>query len=740
MSTPIKLYELTLRNFKSFGNNLTKLTLDGNNVTLILGRNLDASVNGQIESNGSGKTTILDAISYCFYDKTISKISKDDLINNINKKNMEVSVAFEKDGLFYRIVRYRKNKAFGGNGVAIFKGNTLAEVDYDILNKDNDIAEAGTADAQILKLIGIPYDIFSRIIIFSATHEPFLSLPASSTANKANQRDIMEELQGLTELSEKAEILKKEISDNNKELATLTKVEEELNKQKEKIKTQVENLRTRVDLWNVTKANNIRTLNNNIESLSAIDYDAQSKLLDSLDEVRESIKAYQDKVNLNKPTISSIRSEIQKYEQWDIDHTKEIKTLKESIESLDDVDFDYQRKLINEKTDITASISDIKTKRSPIEHEHNEAFKQYTDAGNQIAHLADNKCPYCLQQFADAKSKVADLEQLKIDTYNVHIAAKKKLVELTNQISNLENRLSEISNELKFKSLDALHKEKSIRDSLTTRFKEKVLLTNPYGIDDLDNVKASLEQLETKNKKLISTIDELKVMENGLLSKLSFKDKVLLERSRMQVDSLKTDLEREEKSENPHLSSLADLEGITMDGSNADSIANLEKIITHKTFLHKLLTKPDSFIRKSLLADRLKYTNQQLRYYLDILGLPHKVEFTEELEAKISQFGNELQYTNLSSGQKARVNIALSFAFRDVLQARYGKINFCILDECLDVGLSSVGVTQAVQMIKKVAADNKLSMFVISHRDETVSSFNHVLEIELSNGFSSIIK
>lgn len=173
---------------------------------------------------------------------------------------------------------------------------------------------------------------------------------------------------------------------------------------------------------------------------------------------------------------------------------------------------------------------------------------------------------------------------------------------------------------------------------------------------------------------------------------------------------------------------------------NTTVVDELYAELEHQEFLLKLLTKKDSFVRKALLNKNIPFLNSRLAHYLDAMGLNHKVLFTEEMGAKITQFGTEYSFENLSAGQKARINLALSFAFRDVLQARFSKINFCILDECLDVGLGNVGVQLAAKMIKSVAVNDKLSMFVISHRDEIASMFDSKLEVELRDGFSSIKK
>ena len=169
-----------------------------------------------------------------------------------------------------------------------------------------------------------------------------------------------------------------------------------------------------------------------------------------------------------------------------------------------------------------------------------------------------------------------------------------------------------------------------------------------------------------------------------------------------------------------------------------EKINELTTLVDHQKFLVKLLTKKDSFIRKALLNKNIPFLNQRLSYYLTELGLPHTVEFTHEMTAEISQFGRLMDFGNLSNGQRSRVNIALSFAFRDVLQNMHQHINVCMLDEVLDVGLDTVGVQAAARMLKHKARDEQLSMYIISHRDEIDSAFDHRMTIQMSKGFSYI--
>ena len=189
---------------------------------------------------------------------------------------------------------------------------------------------------------------------------------------------------------------------------------------------------------------------------------------------------------------------------------------------------------------------------------------------------------------------------------------------------------------------------------------------------------------------------------------------------------------------NPFIEPLEELEAVELDKLNMGMINGLNTYADHQRFLLKLLTKKDSFVRKALINKNIPFLNRRLSHYLMDLGLPHTVEFTHEMTAEISQFGRPLDFGNLSNGQRARVNLALSFAFRDVLQSLHEHINVCMLDEVLDVGLDAIGVQSAARMLKRKARDEKLSLYIISHRDEIDGAFDHTMTVQMSKGFSFI--
>jgi len=254
------------------------------------------------------------------------------------------------------------------------------------------------------------------------------------------------------------------------------------------------------------------------------------------------------------------------------------------------------------------------------------------------------------------------------------------IVELNNSITVAENRLASVETE-----------ESDVREKIKS-------LESALAVSDIDE----LIKIKTNSEPLYRRLAELKT------------------------------------AENPHVETLKELESVELEEIDMSELNDLSERYEHQKFLLKLLTKKDSFVRKNLLNRNIPYLNSRLSHNLKELGLTHRAEFTHELSTSISQFGNPLDFGNLSHGQQARVNLALAFAFRDVLQSLHGFINILIMDESLDVGLDNVGIYSAVKMIKKKTKSEGISTLVISHKDEITTMFEEKILIQMKNGFSII--
>lgn len=257
----LRIKNISARNFLSVGNVTQAVNLDRNDLTLVLGENLDLGGDDAGSRNGTGKTSLCQAISYGLYGTSLSTIKKDNLINRTNGKGMIVTVEFEKNGIQYRIERGRKPGI-----LSFFKGDVAFE------SKDSDSqGDSRETQHEINKVIGMSHDMFRHILALNTYTEPFLKLKAN------DQRTIIEQLLGITLLSEKADALKEQVR-LSKELITGEEYRIaaviEANK---KIEGQIESLRRRQRIWENKFAEEVKDLRDQLNGLLTIDIDAEIK-------------------------------------------------------------------------------------------------------------------------------------------------------------------------------------------------------------------------------------------------------------------------------------------------------------------------------------------------------------------------------------------------------------------------------------------------------------------------------
>ena len=578
---------LEFSNFMSYGKIKTVIDLQKTGTTLILGEDLDNTTNGQ-SSNGTGKTTVMNALTYAIFDKPISDVNVDDLVNNVNGKHLEVSVEFEKNGSLYKIVRRRKaGKSGRENTVNLF-----------IDGKDMTRDSIKRTDSAIQDIIGMPYDMFVRIVVISANHTPFLDMPVNSHY-QSNQTDFIERLFNLTVLSEQAVMLKDAIKSVEDSMNTHKVRIEFLEKEHARYADQVQAAKVRIINWDTTNANTISEYRQKLQDADSVDVREEQRLHKELETTEKRLKeVMQEKKQL--------KQFVQKYE------------------------------------------------------------KMLANSTHELSHLTEQKCPYCLQQYADADTKMEQCRSV---------------------IADSETKHRDFSHELGLIEED----EKDLNALVKLIRKQK----NVSNIEELLEIIAQRQTIEQKITDLSST-------------------------------------------ENPFHEPYNDLVASPIEPIDYTDVNDLKRLQDHQQFLLKLLTKKDSFVRKTLLNKYLPFLNGRLHHYLAQLGLTHKVEFTHEMTASISLFGRTIKFGNLSNGQRARVNLALALSFRDVLQKLHNPINLCLLDESLDFGLDEVGIQAAARMLKRKARDEEMNIFIISHREGLNSVFDRTMTVQMQKGFSSI--
>jgi DNA repair exonuclease SbcCD ATPase subunit len=256
----LKIKELTVKNFMSVGNQTQAVNFAQQNLTLVLGENLDMGGDDSGSRNGTGKTTIVNALSFALFGTALTNIKKDNLINKINNKNMLVTLAFNKDGTDYRIERGRKPTLMK------FYVN---DVEQDGEESDDAQGDMRETQKDLDELLGMSHDMFKHIVALNTYTEPFLSMRA------ADQRAIIEQLLGITILSEKADTLKELIRETKDTIVQASADIEATKKSNDKIQLSIDSLLTRQTAWNTQHDTDLEKIGRAIIELESVDIDSE---------------------------------------------------------------------------------------------------------------------------------------------------------------------------------------------------------------------------------------------------------------------------------------------------------------------------------------------------------------------------------------------------------------------------------------------------------------------------------
>ena len=206
---------------------------------------------------------------------------------------------------------------------------------------------------------------------------------------------------------------------------------------------------------------------------------------------------------------------------------------------------------------------------------------------------------------------------------------------------------------------------------------------------------------------------------------------------RSSLESLQTTLETESARENYFIEQIESLEKTGLQTIDYNTMNELTVLRDHQDFLLKLLTSKDSFIRRKIINQNLAYLNARLEYYLNLNGLPHKVKFQSDLSVEIREHGRDLDFDNLSRGERTRLILGLSLSFRDVYESLNTAINLLFIDELIDNGLDPSGVESSLAILKQMTRESARNIFLISHKDELIGRVGSVLKVVKEGGFTA---
>jgi len=579
-----KVKTLTVKNFMSVGNATQAVHFNRRDLTLVLGQNLDLGGDDTGARNGTGKTTIINALSYALYGEALTKIRKDNLINKTNGKNMLVTIEFENAGVDYKIERGRKP-----NTVAFYIGGQEQEI------TDESQGDSRETQAEIERMLNMSHEMFKHIVALNTYTEPFLSLRAN------DQRTIIEQLLGITMLSEKADALKEQLKETKNAITEEEYRIKAVQEANERVQEQIEATRRRQTLWQSKKQEDIDKLSKALESLDGIDIEAELAAHDALS------------------THSKISNEIKEVNKWRISSEQESARLEKHINSLK----------------------------------------------SEIEKLERHECYACGQEIHDEKHQ------------------------------------------------EVLDKKREILKETETQYHESQ-----------EKVQIQVDQLA-------------ELGDPGPIPHVFYDSKEDAIGHKNTIENLTNQLEAKLAETDPYAEQITEMETQAVQEIEYNNINELVNVREHQDFLLKLLTNKDSFIRKRIIDQNLTYLNVRLSQYLDRIGLPHTVKFNNDLTVTIEELGRELDFDNLSRGERNRLILSLSWAFRDVWESLYQQINLLFIDEVIDTGMDSSGVENSLAILKKMAREGHRSVWLVSHKDELAGRVNNVLNVVKENGFTT---
>jgi DNA repair exonuclease SbcCD ATPase subunit len=349
-------------------------------------------------------------------------------------------------------------------------------------------------------------------------------------------------------------------------------------------------------------------------------------------------------------------------------------------------------------------------------------------------------------------NKIDDLQTQITELLNVDIDSEIQNHKTKKEIEDLRSEHRSLSKELSSLQSDIDSNEKSLKKlvNVLKTSNEKICPTCNQEMDKETHHRVH-EEYEEQQKDLRKKLDAKILKRDEVLILLQSVEGLIPEvpktfyetideayQHKNILDKLGNNLENELKAQNPYIEQIESLREDGLQEINFDKLNELVKLRDHQEFLLKLLTSKDSFIRKKIIDQNLSLLNQRLSYYISEIGLPHSVKFKSDLEVEISMYGKEFDFDNLSRGERTRLILSLSWAFRDVFESMNDKINLLFIDELIDNGLDSSGVESSLRILKKMSRDNKRNIFLISHRDELVGRVTDVLKVVKEGGFTTL--
>ncbi len=700
---------LKLSNFTSYGDNPPELNFTKFKLAAISGL------------NGAGKSSLLDAITWCIWGVSRAGDSSDDLVHT-GADNMQVEFSFELDNHLYTIKRRRIKKSGGSSALEFWS------------NKDKHNLTEGTiktTQEKIIQTLRLTFETFTNSSYIRQGHADEFTLMGPTDRKRIladilglSHYDVLEEKakEKAKEAQTQLQLLEYQLLEIEAELIQKVEVEEKLKVAEEKISL-VENEVSKLE-------KDIKTLQIEREKLVVINEQRlkiQQNLFAGKKELEEILIQGKDRAD----RIKVLEANVEKMPEIE----KALLQLKNLRKRKDELDQQKQKRLEIEKqiSDLKADLAIKNTKTEQLKKQQEEIIQQLANLNKEGA-----KCPTCGQEI-DKDHKVKIKKELS-----------EKQIEVTSQLKKISITLEEIGIKTKEESLKELpetadlsqinkqleqlenlqdQKEKlvGLTSQLETEKKTVIELRNSYK-----NKLASIQNLEKEVNKfpdLSSNLSELmeKISQKELtLSNLRGEEKQARDifGQAKQLMSRSQQLEKQKILNQEKKNSLEKEKNIYEELALAFGKKGIQAMIIEAS-IPEIEDETNSLLEK-LTEGRMKVSLvTQRETKTKILG---ERGIIETLDIIISDEMGERPYEMYSGGEAFRVNFAIRLAISKLLTHRAGaKLQFLVIDE----GFGSQDAPGRARLVEAIDAikDDFEKILIITHLEELKEEFPVRIEV-----------
>ncbi len=742
----IEFVKVEFKNFLSYGNIWQSLHFH-HGINIIQGIDVNTG-----RSNGSGKTSVLEPISFALFGQTIKTIKKADIPNRYNSTGCMVKLTLkigDDQFVFHRGIKPNK---------------------FDVYKNDDKLAKLSSVKLfQSFieeEILGIDFKTFKNLIHFSPNNTISII-----NAKKDQKRQFLESLFDLGIFSLLNKKSNEKLSNNKTSLLMM-------NKDIETNNTIIQSIRDDLRGFIIPNTKqykiDLNLLKIKRDGLKEPKYDKadHQKCIATKEEHEKTKTALNDKLKIVNDDIIYTNAQLSNMDFSKI--KEEHQKIKEKIDSFDvpklesyklvenDILITAQEKIKKSKNDIDVCIQEKSDVNADLTHqilEHERILKELNDISHSDRMTDKVECPNCKQKVDHKliskwiiektkelnkllKDKVYKINNnnLLLDGFNVKISELKKyqneneqnLEDARNSLTNINNKMLEHDNLVKewhnlpdIESLENKYNEDKVKIDKLIKDKKKL----DWNIDMLDTeielVQNSISTHEQINQEFIlytQKIDKLNIKIESLEKQIQEFDDII-KKQKVQYKNKKDEIDTL----------------LNKNTINQKKIKGLQTVQDYLIYIKSSLG--DDAIKQYAISSMIPYLNKRANYYLSESGIPYILKLDGWLDVTIIGLGaGEIPYGSLSGGEIKSIDMSIQLACNDLAELQSKSLlNISILDEILDTSLDDQGVMLLMGIISARQKLNNSCTYIITHRRElTDIEYDNIIDIVKEDGFSFI--